>query len=77
MISDLVTNEKLSEKVVKSFDARADFIAGALEREKYLNVIPDAGFSDIQVMKETPYAVEVSKDLIGRIPSNNVEAYKL
>ena len=62
---------------MRSFDAWAGCIAGAHEKARYLTVIQDAGFSDIQVMKETPYTVEVSKDLIGRILSINVEAHKL
>lgn len=76
LISDLVKNGELPEKVKSSFAAWAGCIAGALERDKYLNIIQDVGFSDIQVVKETPYTVEVSKDLIGKILSINVEAHK-
>jgi hypothetical protein len=52
-------------------------IAGALESGEYLNIIHDSGFSDIQVINETPYTVGVSGDLIGKILSINVKAYKL
>lgn len=76
MISDIVTNEELPHKVKSSFDAWAGCIAGALERNNYLSIIRDVGFSKIQVVKETPYLVEVSEGLKGKILSINIEAYK-
>jgi SAM-dependent methyltransferase len=76
MISDIVTNDELPHKVKSSFDAWADCIAGALERNMYLSIIRDVGFSKIQVVKETPYLVEVSEGLKGKILSINIEAYK-
>lgn len=76
MISDIVTNEELPQKIKSSFDAWAGCIAGALERINYLSIIRDVGFSKIQVVKETPYSVDVSEDLKGKILSINIEAYK-
>lgn len=76
MISDIVTNEELPQKIKSSFDAWAGCIAGALERINYLSIIRDVGFSKIQVVKETSYLVDVSEDLKGKILSINIEAYK-
>jgi SAM-dependent methyltransferase len=77
MISDLVTNGELPQAVKNSFDAWADCIAGALEKDNYLNLIRDVGFSEIKIVKETPYTVDVSEDLKGKILSISIEAHKL
>ena len=77
MISDLVTNGELPLEVKSSFEAWAGCIAGALERDNYLSIIRDVGFSDIEIVTETPYTVNVSEDLEGKIVSINIEAYKM
>ena len=77
MISDLVTQVELPLEVRKSFDAWAGCIAGALQKNEYLKIIRDVGFSEIKIVKETPYTVGVSEDLKGNILSINIEAYKL
>ena len=77
MISDIVTNGELPQEVRNSFDAWAGCIAGALKKINYLSIIQDTGFSQIQVVKEIPYTVDVSEDLKGKILSINVEAHKL
>ncbi len=77
MISDIVTNGELPQEVRKSFDAWADCIAGALQKNDYLKIIQNTGFSDIKIVKETPYTIDVSEDLKGKILSINIEAYKL
>jgi hypothetical protein len=77
MISDLVTNGELPQEVRSSFDAWAGCIAGALERNNYLNLIREVGFSEIEIVKETPYTVDVSEELEGKILSINIEAHKL
>ena len=77
MISDIVTNSELPQEVRKSFDAWAGCIAGALEKDVYLNLIRDVGFSEIKIVKEIPYTVDVSEDLKGKILSISVKAHKL
>jgi len=76
MISDLVTEGRLPEGIKKSFDAWAGCIAGALEKNEYLDVIRKAGFKDVRIISESSYDIDVSKELRGKITSVKVEAYK-
>ena len=76
MISDLVTEGRLPEEIKKSFDAWARCIAGALEKNEYLDVIRKAGFKDIRIVSESSCGIDVSKELKGKITSIRVEAYK-
>jgi len=76
LISDLVTEGELPEKIRKSFDAWADCVAGALERTQYLDTIKGAGFEKVRIISESTYSIDISKELRGRITSIQVEAYK-
>jgi ubiquinone/menaquinone biosynthesis C-methylase UbiE len=76
MISDIVTEGVLPEEVKKSFEAWAGCVAGALEKSQYLNTIRKAGFTNVNIVSESTYDLEVSKELRGRIASIQVEAHK-
>ena len=76
MVSDLVTLGELPENVKKSFDAWASCIAGALDKDDYLNKISEAGFKDVKVVSQKPYLIDVSPQLRGKIISIQVEAQK-
>jgi SAM-dependent methyltransferase len=76
MISDLVTEGELPEEVRRSFDAWACCVAGALEKNQYLNTIRKAGFKEIKIISETSYNIDVSPEIEGKITSVQVEAYK-
>ena len=76
MVSDLVTEEALPEEVRKSFDAWAGCIAGALEKSDYLEKIVTAGFTNVKIVSQKPYTIDVSKELRGKIISIQVEARK-
>ncbi len=76
MISDLVTEGELPEEVKRSLDAWAGCIAGALERNHYLNIIRRAGFKDVRIVSESTYSVSTSRELSGNITSVQVEAFK-
>ena len=76
MISDLVTEGELPEEVRKSFDAWAGCIAGALEKDDYLDKIKQAGFENIKVVSSKPYTIDISPQLKGKIVSIQVEAHK-
>ncbi|MCW8802456.1 MAG: arsenite methyltransferase [Candidatus Bathyarchaeota archaeon] len=76
MVSDLVTLEDLPESIKKSFDAWSCCIAGALEKDDYLNKIAEAGFTDVKVVSQKPYLIDVSPQLKGKIISIQVEAQK-
>ena len=76
MVSDLVTQGELPEDVKKSFDAWAGCIAGALEKSDYLDKIACAGFTNVKIVSQKPYTIDVSPELRGKIVSLQVEAYK-
>jgi len=77
MISDLVTEGELPEKIKKSFDAWAGCVAGALEKNEYLDTIRKAGFKSVKAVSESSYDIDISEELKGKITSLNVEAYKV
>ncbi len=76
MISDIVTEGELPDEVRKSFDAWAGCVAGALEKDQYLETIRRVGFKDIRIVSESTYKIDVSQELRGKITSLQVEAYK-
>jgi len=77
MISDLVTEGEIPEEIKKSFDAWAGCIAGALEKNEYLDTIRKAGFQRIKIVSESSYDIGVSEELKSKIKSMAVEAYKV
>lgn len=76
MVSDLVTEKELPDKVKKSFEAWAGCVAGALVKEDYLKTIERAGFEKVSIVSESTYDIDVSEELLGDITSVRVEAYK-
>ena len=77
LISDLVTDGKLPEDVMKSFDAWAECIAGAMPKEDYIAVIKKAGFKKISILSENAYT-EAGLDprISGKIISIKIRSYK-
>jgi len=77
LISDLVTEEELPEKIKKNFDAWAGCIAGALEKNKYIETIRKAGFKDVKIVSQNTYYEPGLKDILsGKITSVKIKAYK-
>lgn len=76
MVSDIVTHGELPEDVRKSFDAWAECIAGALEKNEYLDTIKRAGFRTIKIISEKDYTINLSDDLAGKVMSVQIEALK-
>lgn len=77
LISDLVTHGKLPEDIRQSFDAWAECISGAMDKEDYLNTIKKAGFREVAVVSERTYSEpEMDDRLRGKIISIQVIAYK-
>ncbi|MFC1803939.1 hypothetical protein ACFL0D_08255 [Thermoproteota archaeon] len=76
MVSDLVTEEELPQEIKNSFEAWAECIAGALMKEEYLDTIRKVGFKKVNIVSESIYDIDVSKELMGKITSVQVEAYK-
>jgi len=72
MVSDIVTEEKLPENVRKNLEAWADCIAGALEKQEYIDVIRRAGFEDVKIVSQARYGECCN----AKIASANIEARK-
>jgi arsenite methyltransferase len=56
MISDIILNHPLPEKIVGSSQAYCQCISGAVLREDYLGMIGEAGFADVEIKTESPYS---------------------
>ena len=54
-ISDIVTYGEVPPDIRADVDRWASCIAGALDREAYLNIIREAGFQDVKVDKSIEY----------------------
>lgn len=77
LISDLVTAADLPEDVRASAAAWADCLAGAMEKEAYLETIRRAGFSAVNVVSESSYeAPGMDERLQGKNVSVKVGAVK-
>ncbi len=77
LISDLVTLGELPEDVRASAAAWADCLAGALEKDVYLETIRRAGFAEISVVSQSPYeAPGMELKLKDKIISVKVRAFK-
>lgn len=77
LVSDLVTNGEIPVDIKKSFHAWSDCVAGAMEKQEYLDTIEKAGFKNTEIM-EAHYFTEHNLDerLVGRIISIQVKAIK-
>jgi SAM-dependent methyltransferase len=58
MVSDLVLLAPLPEALRRDLDAYAACLAGALPKEDYLDAIRAAGFTGIEVVRESAYAAD-------------------
>lgn len=77
LISDLVTEGKLPEKIRKNLDEWAGCIAGALEKKEYIETIKKAGFRNINIISQNIFYKQGLGDaLVGKIISVKVKAYK-
>jgi len=66
-ISDVVIHGKLPKKVLESLQAYTSCVSGALEEQKYIQTIKDAGFINVEI---------VGKAKFGPIASDKIKAYK-
>jgi arsenite methyltransferase len=58
MVSDIVLLKKLPESVQKSAEAYSGCISGAEIKDKYLALISNAGFQNVEVLQEKTYPLE-------------------
>jgi ubiquinone/menaquinone biosynthesis C-methylase UbiE len=77
LISDLVTEGELPDEIKSSFDAWSGCIAGALEKNKYLDAIKKTGFQNVEIISQSSFSEEgMDKRLIGKITSIQIRAKK-
>jgi SAM-dependent methyltransferase len=77
LIADLVTAGELPPEVRASAAAWADCLAGAMEKEAYLETIRRAGFAEVAIVSESSYeGPGMDKQLRGKIISVKVRAVK-
>ncbi len=62
MISDMVLIGELPGGVLESAAAYAGCVAGALQREEYLRLIGEAGFEQVQVLREESFRLDTLLD---------------
>ena len=67
-VSDIVTEGKLPEEVLKDPDNWASCISGALETDEYLGKIRDAGFEDVKVLSKRGGDTLFSAEVYARKP---------
>ena len=53
-ISDIVLTGDLPERIKNAAEMYAGCVAGAIQKKDYLNIITNAGFTNIQLQKEKP-----------------------
>ncbi len=58
MVSDIVLEKELPQRVKNSIDAYIGCIAGALQKEDYLEAVKKAGFIDVNILGEQPFPWE-------------------
>ena len=77
LVSDLVTKGDIPDEIRRNFQAWSECIAGAMEKQAYLDTIKEAGFSNIEIV-EQHYFTESNMDerLVGKIVSIQVKATK-
>ncbi len=54
-ISDIVINGEMPDDIRQDLDAWASCMAGALEKQVYLNIIGEAGFQDVQIVRSSGF----------------------
>jgi len=76
VISDIVTDQTLSDEMRNNLDAWACCIGGALEQQAYLEKVKEAGFRDLQVVHNREFYVEDINKKMVKLLSITVKAHK-
>lgn len=73
-ISDIVLVGDLPNALKENAEMYAGCVSGAIQKEEYLNIIEEAGFSNIQLQKEKK--IELPKEILADyLNANEIEAY--
>ena len=59
MVSDLVLLKELPDFIMESVEAYIGCVAGAMKKDEYLGAISAAGFSEVKVVDETTYPLDL------------------
>ncbi len=83
-ISDIVLDGELPEKLRKAAEMYAGCVSGAIQQSDYLQILKDAGFSNISVQKEKPIIVPndilknyLSEDEILAYHNSNISIFSI
>jgi len=77
LVSDLVTVGFIPDEIRESFEAWSDCIAGALEKQEYLDAIKNAGFRGVEIKSEKVFTEPLMDErLVGKIVSIQIKALK-
>jgi SAM-dependent methyltransferase len=68
-ISDIVLEGDLPEALREDAEMYAGCVSGAIQKERYLGFIEEAGFENITVQKEKP--IEIPNDILGKYLSES------
>jgi SAM-dependent methyltransferase len=74
-ISDIVVTGRLPAKIQSAAEMYAGCVAGALNRDAYLGIVAEAGFTNISLKKETVYALPDSI-LLQYLSQQELDAFK-
>ncbi len=64
-ISDIVINGNLPDKLRKSAELYVGCVAGAIDKNEYLNIIKESGFSKVEIVEEKKY--KIPDDMVKQI----------
>ena len=77
LVSDIVTEGEIPIEIRKNFQAWAGCIAGAMDKEDYLDTITKAGLNDVEIISEQLFTEpNMDERLIGKIISVQIKAIK-
>jgi ubiquinone/menaquinone biosynthesis C-methylase UbiE len=62
-LSDILLDAPLPEAIEKSINAFVGCISGATPRERYFEIVKEAGFTDIEILNDTPILEKLGGDL--------------
>ena len=74
-ISDIVLNGELPEPLVQSAEMYAGCVAGAIQKQAYLQLIEETGFSEISIQKEK--TIELPTDILSNhLTPSELESFR-
>lgn len=82
MISDIVLLRELPKEIMDSIEAYVGCLSGALLKERYLEIIGQAGFRDVKVLDEKKFSIDLfvndptAKAIIEKLDISDDEAKK-